>query len=52
MVIVYTQNLKPEYWDCNLDIWLENYKQDGPSDCVWFVPGTDVEAHWDWENMD
>lgn len=49
MVIIYNQNLKPEYWDANLDCWLETWQCEGASDCVWFVPGTDVEAHWNWE---
>lgn len=46
MVIVYSKYLKPEYWDCNLDFWLENWKGEGPSACVWFVPGTieEIEA--------
>lgn len=52
MVIIYTKNLKPEYWDCNLDVWLENFNpsEPSPSDCVWFVPGTvdQIEAqYWD-----
>ena len=40
MVIIYSKHLKPEYWDCNLDIWLTNYKGEGSSACIWFVPGT------------
>lgn len=53
MVIVYSSNLKPEYWDCNLDSWLDVYKPEGASACVMFVPGTydQIEAWWDWEKV-
>lgn len=44
MVVIWNANLKAEYWDANLDIWLESFEGN-----VWFVPGTDVEAHWNWE---
>ena len=53
MIVVYTDNLKPEMWDCNLDSWLENWSSNGISACVMFVPGTydEIEKWWDWEKV-
>lgn len=47
MVICYSNNLKPDYWDCNIDLWLPVFLPEGASASIWIVPGTIAPEDFD-----